>query len=209
VGKREKQVETRKAHDELQEKRAARRLEVEAKTEGIIKAQVKAGRLAKDAPLDINGANRFAGAGAKRERFIATYKDGTVEEHWVVVPRNKKRCTGKINNGPYKGQRCRKQRLRGVKVCMAHGGSFATVRQAAQKRLAAAADYISSDLIKMASDKNVEDKDRLRAMIEILNRAGVDGKTTVTIEVKPWQDVLNQVASNVGKSNKRKEIGGK
>lgn len=133
------------------------------------------------------------------EEELMTYTDqetGEVSQVWRPVPRDNIRCQAKIRGkgNPYKGNRCRKTVIKGGRVCKVHGGNLASVRKAAARRLALAALPASAELIYIALHKpGVQDKDRLRALIEILDRAGVAGKTTIELEVAPWQQILQQV----------------
>jgi len=165
-------------------------------------------------PLDLGGKpgtpgigqERWATKKGKRQKYVAKFPDGRVEEHWLAVPPKNRRCRAKIRSGPYEGQRCRKLALRGAKVCLSHGGQLPMVKLAAEKRLLAASDLAVKGLINMAFDKKgVEDANRIRAMLAILDRAGLDGKQSVTIEVKPWQEALRAIGDGLSGKSKRKK----
>jgi hypothetical protein len=158
-------------------------------------------------PLDLGGApgtpgigkERFASREGERLLFIATYDDGTKEEHWLACPPDGKRCTGTIKNGPYTGQRCRRLSLLGARVCPSHGGMLPKVKRAAEMRLLAGADLAVQALLHIAFVKDdVSDADRLRAVVALLDRAGLTGKETVTLEIKPWQAAIQALADNAG-----------
>lgn len=130
-------------------------------------------------------------------RKIAT---GVTEEREVPVPPEDFRCRARSINpdNPYQGQRCRHYRIRGGVVCLKHGGNLPNVKKAAQTRLLMAANPAIERLIHIATTKNnVKDTDRIRAICEILDRAGIVGKSEVTVEIKPWQDMLRRIAGSV------------
>jgi len=78
------------------------------------------------------------------------------------------------------------------------------VKKAAQMRLLAATDLVSARLVRIALDDDEETSDQLRAITAILDRAGIDGKQTVTIEVKPWQEALSALSAKASSGKKRK-----
>jgi hypothetical protein len=131
--------------------------------------------------------------------YFVNYEDGdfeTKELRWRPVPADEIRCRAIIRtrNNPWKGSQCARAAGRGMTVCASHGGSLPAVKKAAARRLALASDPAAERLIHMALyQKDIADADRLKALVQILDRAGVAGKTTIELEVKPWQAVLQRV----------------
>lgn len=120
----------------------------------------------------------------------------TRERRWRPVPRDESRCRAiiKSKNNPWHGSQCARTHKKGMTVCATHGGSLPSVKAAAARRIALASEPAAEKLIHMALyKKDVMDADRLRALVQILDRAGVAGKTTIELEVKPWQKVLQRV----------------
>lgn len=112
---------------------------------------------------------------------------------WRRVPLEDRRCRATIKNklSPWLGNRCCQNAIHGGVVCVFHGGRLPNVRKAAQRRLALAAVPAADRLIYMALKKRkMSDSDRLKAILAILDRAGVEGRSTIEIEVKPWQEAL-------------------
>ncbi len=112
---------------------------------------------------------------------------------WRRVPPDDRRCPKIIKSAlsPWRGNQCVQSVIHGGPVCVAHGGRLPNVKKAAQARLAMAALPAADRLIYMALRKpKMSDGDRLRALAMILDRAGVEGKATLEIEVKPWQEAL-------------------
>lgn len=124
-----------------------------------------------------------------------------LSREWRVrwVPPDERRCqargVGKTN--PWQGNRCTIAALKGARVCRYHGGNLPNVKKAAQTALAMAALPAAERLIHIALRKrDVSDADRLKAIIQILDRAGVEGKQTVTLELAPWQATLQSIYAN-------------
>jgi hypothetical protein len=129
-------------------------------------------------------------------------EDIVVRREWQVrwVPPDERRCNaravGKISE--WMGNRCTMKAIKGGRVCQAHGGRLSTVRKAAQATLARAALPAAEKLVHIALNKRgVSDADRIKAIVQILDRAGVEGRQTIELEVKPWQAVLERVYSDV------------
>ena len=60
------------------------------------------------------------------------------------------------------------------------------------------------EMIKIAKDHTEESAVRIRALNSILDRAGVDGKQTITLEVKPWQQALSSIQASLEGGKKKK-----
>lgn len=88
---------------------------------------------------------------------------------------------------------CGKWPIKGGSVCNKHGGGTPAIIAAAKLRLLNAADAITGALVSVALDKNVPHKDRIAAMNSVLDRIGVKSGVDVTVEIKPWQDLLKQL----------------
>lgn len=137
-----------------------------------------------------------------------------LDRYWVVrwVPPNDRRCKarsiGKFAH--YQGNRCTMVPIKGGSVCPTHGGNLTTVRKAAQRALATAALPAAEKLIHIALRKSgVSDADRIKALVQILDRAGVEGRSTIELEIKPWQAVLEKVYSEqTGKPVDDEEVEG-
>lgn len=126
------------------------------------------------------------------ELGVALFREWRVR--WV--PPNTRRCqvraTGRTNN--WQGNRCTIPAIKGGKVCRYHGGSLPSVKKAAQAALATAALPAAEKLIHIALTKRgVSDADRIKAIIQILDRAGVEGKTKLEIELPLWQKTLQGI----------------
>lgn len=158
----------------------------------------------KDQPeMAFPGVGYHRGGNPEWQLWTEFGPDGQTAVHreWRVrwVPPEERRCTargvGKTNN--WQGNRCTQRALKGARVCRFHGGNLPNVKKAAQTALAIAALPAAEKLIHIALKKNgVSDADRIKAIIQILDRAGVEGKQTVTVELALWQQTLQTVYAN-------------
>jgi hypothetical protein len=152
----------------------------------------------------------YPGSPARRDghpewQLYTTFSDENpvlaVSREWRVrwVPPDERRCqargVGKSNH--WQGNRCVLLAIKGAKVCRFHGGNLPNVKKAAQTALAIAALPAAEKLIHIALKKGgVSDADRIKAIIQILDRAGVSGQQTVTVELSLWQKTLQSVYAN-------------
>jgi hypothetical protein len=124
--------------------------------------------------------------------------ENPIKRSWVVrwVPPEERRCKARTigRTARYQGNRCATPAIKGGRVCKHHGGTLTNVKKAAQTALAMAALPAAEKLIHIAIKKSgVSDADRIKAIVQILDRAGVEGRQTVEIEIAPWQKVLERV----------------
>lgn len=143
--------------------------------------------------------------GAYQEEELQTYhlEDGTTEQRWRLVCRDDIRCRALVraSTNPWRGNQCPRPCIKGAPVCGSHGGNLPNVKKSAARRLAMASDPAAEKLIHMAlTDKSVSDEIRLKALIQILDRAGIAGKTTLELEIKPWQSVLQKIYGSMNGS---------
>lgn len=123
---------------------------------------------------------------------------GRTEKRERAVPPDARRCTAIHWSGVWIDERCVRPCQHGARVCTQHGGKLPNIKKNAQARLAMAALPAAEKLIHIALVKRgVLDKDRLKAIEMILNRAGIEGRATVEVEVKPWQDMLKAVQAQL------------
>lgn len=121
--------------------------------------------------------------------------EGVLTRTWV--PPDDKRCVALTRSGHYRGSRCVKWRARGTRVCLRHGAQLPNVRKHALKNLLGAADDAVSELIRVALlKKNVSDADKIKALSQLLDRAGVVGKQEIEVTTKPWQKMLKALAGD-------------
>lgn len=123
---------------------------------------------------------------------------------WLIPP-NSKRCNGRAyvrdDDGDYivdlDGERimrpCYNWPMRGMTVCLYHGGGVQRVKRKAVERLVSALDAASGALIKIALDEKVDPKVRIQAIKEIMDRVGVRGGVEVDVQAPGYLDVLRDL----------------
>lgn len=90
------------------------------------------------------------------------------------------------------GKPCRKLKVTGAEVCGTHGGRAPQVMRKAMARLQNNADRLAQALVDIATDEEVSEIVRLRAIDSALDRAGLKAKDKldITHEMKPYERVL-------------------
>jgi len=103
------------------------------------------------------------------------------------------RCTAKTRSG----RGCKNPPILGGTVCRMHGGSAPQVRAAASRRLLAMVLPALARLDAIVRKPETSDADRLRAIVEVLNRTGFSGKTEIELTVAPWQEIISEITYDV------------
>lgn len=85
---------------------------------------------------------------------------------------------------------CWKHPMRGMKICLTHGGGVTRVRKAAIERLASSLDAVTGVLVKIAMNEESSDKDRITAINSIMDRVGVRSGIEVDIKDPGYLKVL-------------------
>jgi hypothetical protein len=90
------------------------------------------------------------------------------------------------------GEPCQRWAINGATVCPMHGGSAPQVRAKAERQLSKARDELMELLLGIARDNT--STDQFRAITWALERAGFKGGVAITVDLKPWQQVLESLA---------------
>lgn len=106
------------------------------------------------------------------------------------------------------GERCKLPAMKGGKVCRSHGGAAPQVKAAAKRRLEEAADRMAKSLLGIATSAESESV-RLAAIRDALDRAGLAApkQTDVTVEVKPFDQLYDDVMTSGTRADYRRSIG--
>lgn len=110
-------------------------------------------------------------------------------EDWWDDHDNENRCVAHKKDG----SQCAKAAIRGTTVCRFHGGAAGQVKRKARERLELAADRMAKELLGIATDGQSEAV-KLNAIRDALDRAGLGAKTEVSLEVKPWEQLMGDIA---------------
>ena len=78
-------------------------------------------------------------------------------------------------------------------MCRFHGGAAGHVRRKARERIELAADRMARELLGMATGAESEAV-KLNAIRDALDCAGIPAKTEVSVEVKPWEQLMGDIA---------------
>ncbi|WP_142392648.1 hypothetical protein [Mycobacterium sp. 3519A] len=109
-------------------------------------------------------------------------------DDWWLDRNDQNRCVAVRKNG----ERCLKPANRGMTVCRTHGGAAPQVQRKAKQRLELAADRMARELLGMATGAESEAV-KLNAIRDALDRAGLGAKTEVSVEVKPWEQLMDDI----------------
>jgi len=88
---------------------------------------------------------------------------------------------------------CGRWAMQGSNVCAIHGGKAPQVLAAARERLVMAADRMAEALLGMA-DESASEAVKLNAIRDALDRAGITSKQEVSLELKPWEMLLQDIS---------------
>lgn len=87
------------------------------------------------------------------------------------------------------GTPCKMPPINGAAVCRMHGGAAGQVKRKAAERIALASDIAAERLVAMMQDPKVPHAVQLSAAKDLLDRAGLNAKTTIELDL-PWQQLL-------------------
>ncbi|MBS1695772.1 MAG: hypothetical protein JST91_26545 [Actinobacteria bacterium] len=121
-----------------------------------------------------------------------------------------RRCKARRSDGS--GDRCSKAAMKGQRVCGTHGGKARRSMEAAKRRIAESADPAAAQLVKLAFDKKESAEIRLRATLQLLDRAGLNAKTAVEIthDVKPFEQIIEGISDQLeitSRADYRRSVG--
>lgn len=116
---------------------------------------------------------------------------------------SKRRCEGPVHlkdengrwipdeGGGWQTRPCKRRPIKGGNVCPSHGGKAPQVVAAAKARLAMNSDRVAVELVEIALNETAPYADRIRAIVAVLDRAGIPAglKVDASLELKGWQEV--------------------
>jgi hypothetical protein len=107
-------------------------------------------------------------------------------EDWWDEHDNQNRCVAHRKNG----EQCMKTTIRGANVCRFHGGAAGHVKRKARERIELAMDRMARELPGIATSAESEAV-KLNVIRDALDRGGLGAKTKVSVEVKPWEQLMD------------------
>jgi hypothetical protein len=117
--------------------------------------------------------------------------DLTIGGKYADRRENPRCCTAKRTDG----EPCRRYAVKGSTVCRVHGGAAKQTVNKARIRLQNASFQMAQQLLNMATDENVSDAVKLKAITEALDRGGLAVKSTVDVDIsiKPYESIFEQM----------------
>lgn len=137
---------------------------------------------------------------------------------WMIPP-DGKRCVGKAflrdEDGDYVVDKDNKRIMRpcwswpmkGMRVCLSHGGGLSAVRRAAENRMASALDAATGRLVTIATDPETSDQDALKAIKELMDRVGVRGAINIDTSQPGWRDVIREAFEGRSEEKPARPVG--
>lgn len=117
-------------------------------------------------------------------------------EMWKDGRTPKVQCTAKTSSG----YPCKRPPIKGGTVCRTHGGAAPQVRAAAQVRILMASDMAARKLIELMSSPKVDDRVKLAAARDLLDRANLSGTQAVEVTVekgKSFEDFVLEASIEI------------
>lgn len=97
------------------------------------------------------------------------------------------------------GSQCTNFAINGATVCRMHGGSAPQVRRAAQVRILMASDLAAKKMVELMSNPKVDDRVKLAAAKDLLDRANLAGTQNIEVGVtkRTFEDFIGDAIIDV------------
>jgi hypothetical protein len=105
-------------------------------------------------------------------------------------PTEEERCTARSKQ---RGDRCDRYSSAGQKVCYYHGGASPQAKAKAEERLAIMADRAMEVLADVMDDPESSDRDKVRAAVATLDRAGYGAQRRVELTTTALEAELERL----------------
>lgn len=110
----------------------------------------------------------------------------------------KRQCTAMSK---HTGQQCGRYAMKGLRVCVMHGGATRQAKAKAAERIQQASGYAADLLVEMMANPDIDVKTRTQIAQDLLDRSGVNSKTILQIGVeqpKSFLDFVGDALVDVG-----------
>lgn len=94
----------------------------------------------------------------------------------------KRQCTAMSK---HTGQQCGRYAMKGLRVCVMHGGATRQAKAKAAERIQQASGYAADLLVEMMANPDIDVKTRTQIAQDLLDRSGVNSKTILQIGIEP------------------------
>lgn len=108
------------------------------------------------------------------------------EEWWASAPSHVLRCTANYKST---GLQCRREAHPGANVCTQHGALAPAVQAAAATRIQMSADDAAKKLLAMVEDPEVESREKVKILQDLLDRGGLGATSKLLVGVGPVDPV--------------------
>lgn len=102
----------------------------------------------------------------------------------------KRQCTAMSK---HTGQQCGRYAMKGLRVCVMHGGATRQAKAKAAERIQQASGYAADLLVEMMANPDIDVKTRTQIAQDLLDRSGVNAKTILQIGVEQPRSFLDFV----------------
>ncbi|WP_336646275.1 hypothetical protein [Microbacterium sp. USHLN186] len=93
----------------------------------------------------------------------------------------KRQCTA---HSKHTGEQCRRFAMRGLRVCVVHGGATRQAKAKAAQRIQEASGYAADLLVELMANPDIDVKTRTQIAQDLLNRSGVSEKHILELQPK-------------------------
>lgn len=149
---------------------------------------------------------------------LPSEQNSSIPQGWkptMAKPIPAVQCTGTVRSGPRMGERCDRWSTIGSEKCVVHGAQLPNVKKAAEARKDAARLKLlnitedAADMVEYLMNYSSQDQIKLKAALEVLDRAGIKGGADITVDhqltLAPSKMLEDKIAEMANRLQKEKE----
>jgi len=106
----------------------------------------------------------------------------------------KRQCTAMSK---HTGKQCQRFAMRGLRVCVVHGGATRAAKAKAAERISAASGYAADLLVEFMANPEIDVKSRTQIAQDILDRGGINAKRVMELTVEKGRSFADVTADVV------------